>query len=184
MSAYYNEEALNFTAEGRRVTFYCHTRDNRAGFVHEAAMYVEGDAYPRAKGQAQYYNRTWESYRFQSVCNSIVWDLKRGEASRIKSEWMEERGYQRMSKKREAEYKAAAPTSEYLEFLRTLSFCINGSPRSWDFEIVGAREREILQNRGDVRHLERTEDRDIYRIYNAEGTAFCDYDKTRRVFVG
>lgn len=183
MSRRYNDEVLTFTAEGKKATFVCYTRDNRSGFVHEAAMYVYGVSYPFAKGSAQYYNRTWETYRFQSVCGSIVRSLTLDEERRIKTEWMDERGYLRMSKKREAEYRADAPTSDYLEFLRTLSFCVNGAPRSWD-SCTGERERAILQNPGDVRHVERTEAHDVYRIYNADGSAFCDYDKQTRAFVG
>jgi hypothetical protein len=48
-------------------------RSNRSGFVHETTLLKNG--YEIAKSKAQYYNRTWECYTFQSVMQRCVSNL-------------------------------------------------------------------------------------------------------------
>ena len=51
-------------------TFWLNSRNNRSGFVHECELYMENECL--AKEKMQYYNRTWECYRFQSVMLGAV----------------------------------------------------------------------------------------------------------------
>ena len=136
----YNEQLIRFEAEGVRVNFACYTRGNRSGFVHEVTMYEEGRGYATASESVQYYNRTWEEYTYQSVMGSIVYGLERRELERIRRVWMSERGYERMTAKRRAEFEADDTETPRLRFLRTLSFCIHGMPRPWH-SCAGERER-------------------------------------------
>jgi len=46
-------------------SFECSSRKNRSGFVHKCKLYEAGKLIRFHK--IQYYNRTWESYQFQSV---------------------------------------------------------------------------------------------------------------------
>lgn len=179
----YNEQLIRFEAEGVRVNFACYTRGNRSGFVHEVTMYEEGRGYATASESVQYYNRTWEEYTYQSVMGSIVYGLERRELERIRRVWMSERGYERMTAKRRAEFEADDTETPRLRFLRTLSFCIHGMPRPWH-SCAGERERAILQDRGDVRRVELSEGHAVYRIFDRENEQSCDYDAETRRFVG
>ena len=183
MASHYCEKLIRFQVEGRLVYFSCYVRDNRSGFVHEASMYEEGRAYATAATSVQYYNRTWEEYAFQSAIGSIVDDLERRERERIRRVWMGERGYERMTAKRRAEFEADDVETPRCRFLRTLQFCIYHMPCSWD-QCAGERERAILRDRGDVRRIELSEGHAVYRIFDSENKRFCDYDAETRCFVG
>ncbi len=49
----------------------CSSRSNRSGFVHEAKLYREHDLISEVK--CQYYNRTWERYRFESAIGAVLY---------------------------------------------------------------------------------------------------------------
>ena len=48
----------------------CSSEDTRYGFRHLATLFRKGKEI--AKGKCCYYNRTWESYQFQSVLYNVV----------------------------------------------------------------------------------------------------------------
>ena len=48
----------------------CRSEKTRYGFRHLAVLYKNGFSVARSK--ACYYNRTWESYTFQSVVHSVI----------------------------------------------------------------------------------------------------------------
>lgn len=52
-------------------TFICRWRSNRSGFVHEVELFNIND-YCLSTAKAQYYNRTWERYEYQSCMQSAV----------------------------------------------------------------------------------------------------------------
>ena len=52
----------------------CSSRSNKSGFVHEARLYREHDLITETK--CQYYNRTWERYRFESVVGSVLYNYE------------------------------------------------------------------------------------------------------------
>lgn len=61
----YGKQAIytvNFSA-------YCAVYDNRSGFVHECDIFYDGG---QVYAKCQYYNRTWESYDFQSVIYKAI----------------------------------------------------------------------------------------------------------------
>ena len=185
-SKHYADKRLRFTAEGQTVTFHCYCRDNRSGFVHEAAMWESENYYPTAENHTQYYNRTWEEYGYQTVISGIVYTLLQSERARLQSAWMEERGYERMSAKRRAEYEADkhASHSDRLTFLETLHFCINWPAYSYKWErVAGNREREILNNLANVTQLESSADHQVFRLWHEDGAHFCDYDAKEQRFV-
>lgn len=55
---------------GRNVEAVCRSENTRYGFRHLASLMVDG--YEVAKAKACYYNRTWESYEFESVLFSLL----------------------------------------------------------------------------------------------------------------
>ena len=58
--------------------FICESVDTRSGFAHIAEMYIGNDMYPYGRGRVNYYNRTWECWRYQTVCKSIVAEMLAG----------------------------------------------------------------------------------------------------------
>ena len=63
--------------------FECSYRNNRSWFVHECNLYFDGSYYSNWFSKAQYYNRTWERWCYESVikdafidfCLSKWWDF-------------------------------------------------------------------------------------------------------------
>lgn len=60
------EYEIKFNANGHDISFYCSARDTRSGFAHDTRLYVDG--HEESVGTCYYLNRTWEHWRFQSVC--------------------------------------------------------------------------------------------------------------------
>jgi len=61
---------LGTLGDGKTATIYCRSVDTRYGFRHDAVMIVNGE--PKFKAKACYYNRTWESYQYQSVLHNLA----------------------------------------------------------------------------------------------------------------
>lgn len=48
----------------------CESKSTRNGFKHEATLLINGCEHETAK--CMYQNRTWESYRFQTVLHKVL----------------------------------------------------------------------------------------------------------------
>ena len=103
----YNKTAIhtvNFSA-------YCAVYDNRSGFVHEcrlepksAIKLKNGSFLTATTAKCQYYNRTWESYEFESVINKAIGKLPAALRQEARAEFQ---AYaDRESEKMEAKFKA------------------------------------------------------------------------------
>lgn len=53
-----------------KITVHCKSESTRYGFRHIADLFING-CFANSK-KACYYNRTWESYEFESVLVSVV----------------------------------------------------------------------------------------------------------------
>lgn len=93
----YGKQAIhtvNFSA-------YCAVYDNRSGFVHECDIFYNGG---QVYAKCQYYNRTWESYEFESVINKAIEKLPAVLREEARAEF---KAYaNRESEKMEAKFKA------------------------------------------------------------------------------
>ena len=61
----YSQQSFNFKTEDGIYSFYCYTEDMRNGFRHICSVFKLGELVGEAI--ARYYNRTWESYQYESV---------------------------------------------------------------------------------------------------------------------
>lgn len=77
------------------------SRGNRSGFVHETRLYKNGDLIGEHK--IQYYNRTWESYQYESVMKGLVNILLGCEFDRFKAYWKQKHNVKRLTKAKESE---------------------------------------------------------------------------------
>lgn len=63
-------EIVKKVINGVEFEFINSTRGNRSGFVHETKLFKDGRLV--GENKHQYYNRTWECYRYQSVMKGLV----------------------------------------------------------------------------------------------------------------
>ena len=88
-------------------------RGNRSGFIHETKLYKNGSLIGEHK--IQYYNRTWESYQYESVMKGLVNILLCSEFDRFKARWKQQNNVKRLTKQKEdAMYKDLAKNTPAL----------------------------------------------------------------------
>lgn len=66
----YNQKVFTFTVNGQTVSFYCDKTITRTGFCHHAFVFGLGRVNEHTR--VKYYNRTWESFTYESVLYSAV----------------------------------------------------------------------------------------------------------------
>lgn len=81
--------------------FVNRSRGNRSGFVHETALYKNGQLI--GENKVQYYNRTWEVYQFQTVMKGVVNALLNEEFELFKTVYKRQHDIKRLTKAKEAE---------------------------------------------------------------------------------
>ena len=94
---------INKEIEGQKFCFVCSCRSNRSGFVHETDLYRNGINVKHSK--AQYYNRTWEAYTYQTVCRGAVYDMLAQRTDSLKDVFKASKGYKVLSGARKDEFK-------------------------------------------------------------------------------
>lgn len=74
MSKIYNQQHFTFkTLSGHTFTVYCETYEHSSGWGHRAWIYeYEGHYYDFSKRQT-YYNRTWESFTYETVLKKALY---------------------------------------------------------------------------------------------------------------
>lgn len=53
-------------------TFVCESLGTRHGFKHVCTLFAMDSQYPEESATCYYYNRTWESWCYQTVCREVV----------------------------------------------------------------------------------------------------------------
>lgn len=69
MSKLYNIEFFTCKVNGREYTFRCYTTNTRNGFCHTAQSW---DAPRVTDTKVSYLNRTWESFRYETVLRRMI----------------------------------------------------------------------------------------------------------------
>lgn len=80
---------------GNEYLFINHSRSNRSGFVHETELFKNNSLI--AEDKIQYYNRTWECYRYQTVMRSVISRLTENLKDNFISNWKENHGIKRLT---------------------------------------------------------------------------------------
>lgn len=99
-------------------TFVCESRNTRSGFAHDCTLY-DGD-FKIASATCYYLNRTWESYRFQSVMNKAVRTAIDDLEKRYLLGFKNKNGYSKMTEKRKADFEKFLNTKENYKRLKNL----------------------------------------------------------------
>lgn len=61
----YNRKTFVFTVNGEKIYFYCSTTDTQNGFCHH--VYTVGGGKENEHSRVSYYNRTWESFEYETA---------------------------------------------------------------------------------------------------------------------
>ena len=100
-------------------TFLVNSRSNRSGFVHECVLCLNGNEIAREK--TQYYNRTWEAYRFQSVMLGAVSNALNEVKQRISDDMKQRNGWKLLSEARKNEVRKAWEQNTGIKTLEALA---------------------------------------------------------------
>ena len=94
----YNKEI-----NGVKFTFVCESWSTRNSWGHEVTLY-KNDYAKIGREKIRYYNRTWESYQYQSAIKSVIYDTIAQIKAAAKIAFKELHNYKVLTKKRAAEF--------------------------------------------------------------------------------
>lgn len=104
----YNKEINGVT-----FTFVCESWRTRTSWGHEVTLY-KNNSFKVARVKIRYYNRTWESYMYQSAIKNVIIDAITKIKVVAKKEFLILHNYKVMTKNRAADFlKYLAKDSEY-----------------------------------------------------------------------
>lgn len=113
------EHTTNINGNLTNYKIVCSYKSNRTGFKHTANLFIS--SYQLAETSTQYYNRTWESYTYQSVILQAI-DIALEETKEtIKRATLQEIGEKTLRSQRAKDaVKAATAESQRIQELRDL----------------------------------------------------------------
>lgn len=91
-------EIIKKQINGKQYEFVCEYWETRNSWGHKATLLCEGVPYELHSTKVRYYNRTWEEYRFQSVMQILLDELRKERKERIVNYWKYDNNKSRCSK--------------------------------------------------------------------------------------
>ena len=88
---------------GVKFTLVCESWSNRNSWGHEVTLY-KNDYYKIGRAKVRYFNRTWESYQYQSAIKSVIYNTIEEIKYAAKIAFKELHHYKVLTKKRAAEF--------------------------------------------------------------------------------
>ena len=105
--------------------FVCEFGKTRDGFKHVCDVFVNGRRV--ASASCNYYNRTWECYEYQTVMLRAIEQMIIAHTDDMERAFKREKEYQKMTKKRRAEFNEIMDSDErMIELLRVKGQIRNG----------------------------------------------------------
>jgi hypothetical protein len=111
-------ELVKRNIKGTEYTFANTTWSNSSGWGHETHLFK--NHYELNSRKVRYYNRTWESYQYQTCMMSCVSELIEEKELSLKDRFKEEKGITRLTKKYENEFEKYKEDNETLQELKEL----------------------------------------------------------------
>lgn len=108
-------ELVEKTIDGVKFTFVNDAGSNRSGFYHNTTLLQNG--WEIGRNRSQYYNRTWESYKYQSCMKTTVHNTIKKELLEDFESFKKMHGLSRLSQKTKDEIEAASKTIQALRKL-------------------------------------------------------------------
>jgi len=98
--------------------FHNEFKNSRNGFAHVSNMFTS-DGYELTTARANYINRTWERFTFQSVMRSAVHEMVEELTSIFRNRFKEEHGVNRMTRKNKDLFKQFLEDNKDVRIHRT-----------------------------------------------------------------
>ena len=76
---FYGKQTFTATVNGNNYVINCYTQDTNYGFRHVAFLDNPDRYYETQLAKACYYNRTWESFRYETVLKSAIEKLPKAD---------------------------------------------------------------------------------------------------------
>ena len=112
-------KSITIEKDGKEFIFYCSARNTRNGFAHDCEMeYNHG--FSEIRRSRFYLNRTWEYWRFQSVCLDCISELINRRIDAQKGLFLENNGYKRMTANRKEQFQQLISNDKYLDTLQAV----------------------------------------------------------------
>lgn len=93
----------NKVIDGVKFTLVCETWNTRNSWGHKVTLY-RNETFEVGRAKIRYYNRTWESYQYQSVILNVIFDVIERIKAAAKIVFTTLHNYKVMTKKRAAEF--------------------------------------------------------------------------------
>lgn len=116
-------ELKEMIIDNTKVVFVNRSENTNYGFRHISEMFINGGF--ASKGARQYYNRTWEKYRFQSVMKTTVYKLINEKQEYLKDCYKSDNNILRMTKKHKDTLEETFMKNNYLMFLNKVMENLN-----------------------------------------------------------
>lgn len=81
MAKIYNKQTFTFIVNQQPVAIYCDTTHVQTGFLHHAYLCGFGRNFEHSR--IKYYNRTWESFNYESVLKAAAAKLKKADRTAL-----------------------------------------------------------------------------------------------------
>lgn len=94
----YNKEI-----NGVKFTLVCESWNTRNSWGHEVTLY-KNDTIKVGRTKIRYYNRTWESYQYQSAIKNVIIDVLEKIKAAAKKSFLTSHNYKVLTKKRAAAF--------------------------------------------------------------------------------
>ncbi len=107
---------IKININGTRFEFVCESRGTRSGFAHDCTLFINDIR--EQKVHCYYINRTWECWRYQSVCVEAVNAEIQYYTQRMLDKWKGENGYSRMTKTRKTDFDKYVENIPYIQTLK------------------------------------------------------------------
>ena len=116
-------DLIRFESLGHDVTFSCNARGTRHGFAHDASLFI--DNVLCRESSCHYINRTWECYRYQTVCLSCCNDVIANRMERIKRDYKYENGLSRIAGKHKEAVENLVKVDSYVILMKEIKKILN-----------------------------------------------------------
>lgn len=91
------------TSNGTEFRFVCESWSNSRAWGHRVKLYTGTNYAPIADAKIIYYNRTWESYQYQSCMCAAVDQARSEREALLLSRYKEDHNIKRLTKERRAQ---------------------------------------------------------------------------------
>lgn len=105
------------TSNGTRFEFVCESWSNSRAWGHRVKLYTGDNYAPIAEAKLRYYNRTWESYQYQSCMFAAVDNARNEREAEYLAQYKKATGRKRLTKEQRAQ---ALERDEYWNTLNEL----------------------------------------------------------------